>query len=40
MKMIGNSIRIGCLYPAATGGLYSKVGVGLLLYLSHGYAKT
>lgn len=40
MKMIGNSTCTGCLYPAVNGRLYSNIGVGLLLYLSHGYAKT
>lgn len=40
MKMIGNSTCTGCLYPTVNGRLYSNIGVGLLLYLSHGYAKT
>gem|GEM_PF-3990640 len=30
--MIGNSTCIGCIYPALNGGLYSKIGVGLLFY--------
>lgn len=40
MKMIGDSTCTGCLYPAVIGRIYSNNGVGLLLYLSHGYAKT
>ncbi|MCM1223172.1 MAG: hypothetical protein NC548_52845 [Lachnospiraceae bacterium] len=39
-KMIGDSTCIGCLYPAVIGRLYSNIGVGLLLYLWNGYAKT
>lgn len=37
---IGNSTCIGCLYPAASGSLYSTIGVGLLFYLLQRYAKT
>jgi len=40
MKIIGNSTCIGCLYPAVTGRSEGNIGVGLLLYLLHGYAKT
>ena len=38
--MIGDSTCTGCLYPAVNGRLYSNIGVGLLLYLWNGYAKT
>lgn len=37
---VGNSTCIDCLYPATTGSIYSKIGVGLLFYLLHRYAKT
>jgi len=38
--MIGDSTCTGCLYPAVIGRLYRNIGVGLLLYLWNGYAKT
>ncbi len=38
--MIGNSTCIGCLYPAESGRLYSKIGVGLLFYQLRGQCES